>query len=114
MARMNNFGIPAPKRVPAINSEELAMCKRDRDFTNILDLKFEHHNKFIRNLRQHVELSHTWKEIRGSASAREFCIDRFLDIYGAEYWSVQNRSKYIMSDSVARGDEVRYPADINE
>lgn len=90
------------------------MCKRDRDFTNILDLKFEHHSKFIRNLRQHVELSHTWKEIRGSASAREFCIDRFLDIYGAEYWSVQNRSKYIMSDSVARGDEVRYPADINE
>lgn len=114
MARKNNFGFPAPKRVPAINSEDLAMCKRDRDFTNILDLKFEHHNKFIRSLRQHVELSHTWKEIRVSAPARESCIDRFLDIYGAEYWSVQNRSKYIMSDSVARGDEVRYPADINE
>ncbi|KAL4780458.1 hypothetical protein BJX76DRAFT_360818 [Aspergillus varians] len=90
------------------------MCKRDRDFTNLLDLKYEHHTTFLKRLKHHVEFFHTWRELRDSAAARNLCIEQFLDIYGTEYWGVQHRAKYIMSDSVARGDDVRYPEDSPE
>ncbi|KAL4967914.1 uncharacterized protein BDV14DRAFT_197557 [Aspergillus stella-maris] len=108
--------IPRPlgPRFPAIDLEVLSQCKRDRDYTCLLDLKHDHHAPFIRNLKRHVEFFHTWAEIRTSEGSRELCVDQFLDIYGGEYWGVASRGKYIMGDSVARGDEVRWPDDCSE
>ncbi|KAL4916988.1 hypothetical protein BDW62DRAFT_218360 [Aspergillus aurantiobrunneus] len=114
MAKLSQPRTPTSKSAMAVNRDDLAICKRDRDFTNLLDLKHEHHSTFLKRLRTHVEFFHTWKELRDSAAARELCISQFLDIYGVEYWGVQNRTKYIMSDSLTRGDEVHYPEDSAE
>ncbi|KAL4797509.1 hypothetical protein BDV19DRAFT_387313 [Aspergillus venezuelensis] len=105
---------PPGSRSPAIDLEVLSQCKRDRDYTCLLDLKHNHHAPFIRNLKRHVEFFHTWVEIRTSEGSRELCVDQFLDIYGGEYWGVANRGKYIMGDSVVRRDEVRWPDDCSE
>ncbi|KAL4956677.1 hypothetical protein BDW69DRAFT_181349 [Aspergillus filifer] len=105
---------PHGNRSPAIDLEILSQCKRDRDFTCLLDLKHDYHAPFIKNLKRHVEFFHTWAEIRSSEGSRELCVDQFLDIYGGEYWGVANRGKYIMGDSVVRGDEVRWPDDCSE
>ncbi|KAL2823159.1 hypothetical protein BDW59DRAFT_149017 [Aspergillus cavernicola] len=94
-----------------INIEDLAVCRRDRDFTNLLDIKNTHHSAFIKRLRDLGEY-YTWAELRESDSARSICVDQFLDLFGMEYWGIQkNREKYLMPDSMERGDAVTYPGD---
>ncbi|RDW70840.1 uncharacterized protein DSM5745_08351 [Aspergillus mulundensis] len=101
-------------REPGLNMEDLSSCRRDRDFTNLLDIKYQYHSAFLKRIREHVETFHTWRELRESPTTTKICVDQFLDHYGEEYWGIQNREKYIMSDSIARGDDVRYPEDAHE
>ncbi|KAL2863900.1 uncharacterized protein BJX67DRAFT_384263 [Aspergillus lucknowensis] len=117
MARQPRSNAPETETMPvAINMEDLALCKRDRDFTNLLDLKNEYHSSFIKQLRAHEHNDfHTWRELQASADARRACISRFLNIYGMEYWgSEKNREKYLMDDSIERDDVVKYPDNSDE
>lgn len=114
MARQTKPDLAAAQQKMGINSGEIAACRRDRDFTNLLDLKHEFHTTFIRKLRAHVETFYTWRDLRQSAKSRSSCIEQFLDIHGPEYWGGKNRERYIMSDSVARDDDVRLPEDRGE
>jgi hypothetical protein len=102
------------ERSSGISTEDLSGCTRERDFTNLLDLKHKHHHTFLKNLRQHVGYFFNWKELRGSPVVRGRFADSFLSLYGTEYRGSKNREKYIMPDSVARGDEIRYPDDAAE
>ncbi|KAL2853127.1 hypothetical protein BJX68DRAFT_265356 [Aspergillus pseudodeflectus] len=97
--------------VMAISSEDLVQCRRDRDFTNILDLRNCWHTSFLKRLREHGYRScFLWKQLQESEDARSECIDSFLDIYGMEYWGDrERRGRYLMPDSIARGDVVKYP-----
>ncbi|KAL2808128.1 hypothetical protein BJX63DRAFT_424832 [Aspergillus granulosus] len=94
-----------------ISSEELAHCRRDRDFTNVLDIQNCWHTGFLRKLREHGHNSpFLWEDLQESEHARSQCIDSFLDIYGMEYWGDQEkRVKYLMPDSIARDDVLKYP-----
>ncbi|KAL4802674.1 hypothetical protein BDV18DRAFT_59478 [Aspergillus unguis] len=92
-----------------IGDDEIVACRRDRDFTNLLDLKHQFHAVFIKQLRAHVETDWAWTDLSRSSFHREKCVDKFLQAHGSEYWGGENRMKYIMDDSVARNDDIRYP-----
>ncbi|KAL2798226.1 hypothetical protein BJX66DRAFT_334260 [Aspergillus keveii] len=92
MSRQTRARSPATE-VTAISSEDLAQCRRDRDFTNILDLRNCWHTSFLKRLREHGHTSRfLWKQLQESEDARSECIDSFLDLYGMEYWGVTGRS----------------------
>jgi hypothetical protein len=115
MSRQTRARAPATE-VTAISSEDLAQCRRDRDFTNILDLRNCWHTSFLKRLREHGHTSRfLWKQLQESEDARSECIDSFLDLYGMEYWGDgEKRARYLMPDSIARGDVIKYPENRTE
>ncbi|KAL4887726.1 hypothetical protein BJY04DRAFT_212751 [Aspergillus karnatakaensis] len=111
MARTTQPSASRLDRSSGISAEDLAACRRDRDFTNLLDLQHKHQHTFVRSLREHVEFFFSWRALRDSAATRVKFAESWLSLHGTEYWGLKNRDKYIMPDSVARGDEIRYPDD---